>query len=56
VEARFLGCEVVSNERLGVAGEPWWNEPDEVGLEVLRSAAERFWAMVERFRSARALE
>ena len=49
VEARFLGCEVVSNDRLGVAGEPWWNEPDEVGLEVLRSAPERFWATVERF-------
>jgi hypothetical protein len=56
VEARFLGCEVVSNERLGVGGEPWWTEPDHVGLEVLRTAAERFWATVERFRSARALE
>jgi hypothetical protein len=53
VEARFLGCEVVSNERLGVGGEPWWNEPEAVGLEVVRSAPERFWALVERFRAAR---
>jgi hypothetical protein len=51
VEARFLGCEVVTNERLGVAGEPWWSEPDEVGLEVVRSAAERFWLIVNRFRT-----
>jgi hypothetical protein len=49
VEARFLGCEVVSNERLGVGGEAWWTEPDSVGLEVLTSAADRFWEIVRRF-------
>lgn len=49
VEARFLGCEVVSNHRLGVAGEPWWSEPDEVGFELLRTAPQRFWQFVERF-------
>ena len=53
LEARFLGCEVVSNERLGVGGEPWWTEPDEIGLEVVRTAPERFWTIVERFRAAR---
>jgi hypothetical protein len=55
VEAKFLGCEVVSNERLGVAGEPWWTEPDAVGLAVLEGAAERFWEIVARFAGARAL-
>ena len=54
VEARFLGCEIVSNERLGVAGEPWWNQPDAVGLAVLSSAAERFWEIVARFAAPRA--
>ena len=49
VEARFLGCEVVSNERLGVGGEAWWTEPDAVGLAVLASAATRFWEMVDAF-------
>ena len=53
VEARFLGCEVVSNHRLGVGGEAWWNEPDAVGLEVLGSAARRFWEIVDRFAHAR---
>lgn len=55
VEAKFLGCEVVSNERLGVAGEPWWTQPDEVGLAVLEGAASRFWEIVERFAGARAV-
>jgi hypothetical protein len=49
VEARFLGCEVVSNKRLGVAGEPWWALPDAVGLEVIESAPRRFWKIVEGF-------
>jgi hypothetical protein len=49
VEARFLGCHVVSNHRLGVAGEPWWNQPDEVGFELLRAVPQRFWETVERF-------
>jgi hypothetical protein len=49
VEARFLGCRVVSNHRLGVAGEPWWDQPDEVGLELLRTVPQRFWETVERF-------
>jgi hypothetical protein len=52
VEARFLGCELVTNDRLGVAGESWWSEPDEVGLEVLRSAPDRFWRLVETFARA----
>lgn len=55
VEAKFLGCEVVSNERLGVAGEPWWSEPDAVGLAVLEGAAQRFWEIAERFAQARAV-
>lgn len=52
VEARFLGCEVVINEHVGVAGEPWWRLPDAPALEVLRDAGPRFWRMVERLRSA----
>jgi hypothetical protein len=53
VEAKFLGCEVVSNERLGVAGESWWAQPEAVGLAVLTGAARRFWEIVERFAGAR---
>jgi hypothetical protein len=54
VEAKFLGCEVVSNERLGVAGEPWWAEPNAVGFAVIEGAARRFWEIVERFAGRRA--
>jgi hypothetical protein len=53
VEARFLGCEVVTNDRLGVGGEPWWTKPDDVGLEVLGGAAKRFWEIVDGFALAR---
>ncbi len=49
VEARFLGCEVVTNAKVGVAGEPWWRWPDEDALAYLRDGAERFWRIVFSF-------
>ncbi|HMJ12004.1 MAG TPA: hypothetical protein VK524_11355 [Polyangiaceae bacterium] len=47
LEARFLGCEVVSSEALGVAGESWWNAPDNLAFEFVQSAADRFWGLVD---------
>jgi hypothetical protein len=46
VEARFLGCEVVTNRHVGVAGESWWHLPDDQALEVVRDAGPRFWRMI----------
>ncbi len=54
VEARFLGCEVVANAHVGVAGEPWWRLPDDQALEVLRDAGPRFWRLAGELRAARA--
>jgi hypothetical protein len=49
VEARFLGCKVLSNPNAGVCGESWWGLPDGLALEVLRDAPDRFWRLVDRF-------
>jgi hypothetical protein len=46
VEARFLGCEVICNDNVGVACEPWWRWPDEQALEYLRDSPNRFWREV----------
>ena len=46
VEARFLGCEVICNENVGVASEPWWRWPDEDALAYVRDAPLRFWREV----------
>ncbi len=46
VEARFLGCEVITNQRVGVALEPWWSLPDDQALAHLSTAAARFWTYV----------
>lgn len=51
VEARFLGCEVVSNPNAGVCGESWWHLPDDEALEVLADAPRRLWRLVDRLRS-----
>ena len=47
VEARFMGCKVITNDRVGVALEPWWQLPDDKALSVLSSAATRFWSLVD---------
>ncbi len=47
LEARFLGCEVVSSDALGVAGESWWNAHDALALKFVQHAADRFWYLVE---------
>ncbi|MEN8153016.1 MAG: hypothetical protein ABFR75_03265 [Acidobacteriota bacterium] len=47
VEARFLGCEVVINDNVGVAGEPWWLMDDAKALEFVKDTPDRFWRIVE---------
>jgi hypothetical protein len=47
VEARLLGCEVVVNDHVGVSGESWWNLPQELAVEFLKDAPNRFWRLVE---------
>jgi hypothetical protein len=54
VEARFLGCEVVTNRHVGVAGESWWHLPDTQALDVLRDAGPRFWRLVQQLRELKA--
>jgi len=49
VEARFLGCNVVLNDKVGVAGEPWWNLSDDLAFEFLKDTPARFWRIVEKF-------
>ena len=46
VEARLLGCEVVANQHVGVAGESWWNEDDRQALEFVKETPRRFWHQV----------
>lgn len=46
VEARFIGCEIVGNKRVGVMREAWWNLPNNQALAIVESAAERFWSHV----------
>jgi hypothetical protein len=48
VEARFLGCEVVVNANVGVAGEPWWGSDDETALDFVRRGPGRFWQIAFR--------
>lgn len=46
VEARFMGCEVITNHRVGVTQEAWWKSPDADALHHVASAATRFWKLV----------
>lgn len=52
--ARFLGCELVSNDALGVTAESWWHMPDELAFEFVREAPRRFWTLVSSLLSGRA--
>jgi hypothetical protein len=53
IEARFLGCDIISNEALGVGGEAWWHAPDEVAFPIVRDAPARFWRAVDGFFTSR---
>ncbi len=48
VEARFLGCEVIVNKNVGVAGEPWWGQSDDNAFDFVRDTADRFWRIVKK--------
>jgi hypothetical protein len=52
VEARFMGCEVITNHRVGVTQEAWWKDPDVEALNHVASAAVRFWQQVGELTSA----
>jgi hypothetical protein len=47
VEARLLGCEVVLNDNVGVAGERFWSGASEQALEFVADGPARFWRLVE---------
>lgn len=47
LEARFLGCEVLVNKHVGVAGENWWKLDDSQALDIARDIPNRFWKLVE---------
>jgi hypothetical protein len=48
VEARFLGCNVVINDNVGVAGESWWDLSDDLAYGILKDTPARFWRIVEK--------
>jgi hypothetical protein len=52
LEARFLGCEVVINRHVGVAGEVWWKLDDAQALKKVRDIPNRFWNLVEQLFAA----
>jgi hypothetical protein len=47
VEARVLGCEVVVNDNVGVAGEAFWGGDRTAALDFLAGGPRRFWTLVE---------
>lgn len=47
LEARFLGCEVVINQNVGVAGEPWWHLDDDSAWKFVKDIPSRFWRLVK---------
>ena len=48
VEARFLGCEVIINDNVGVSGEVWWEKSDAEAFEFVRNTPDRFWRIVKK--------
>lgn len=53
LEARFLGCQVLVNRHVGIAGESWWELDDVQALNVARDIPNRFWKLVEQLLSNR---
>ena len=49
IEARFLGCKVIVNNNVGVAGEPWWKQDDSESYEFVKDTPDRFWRIVKNF-------
>jgi hypothetical protein len=52
VEARLLGCEVVSNGLVGVTREAFWSAGRDQALATLLAGPQRFWQLVEDFMGA----
>jgi hypothetical protein len=52
VEARLLGCEVVLNDNVGVAGEPFWKGSRAEALAFIADGPARFWRLVEELMNA----
>jgi len=52
VEARLLGCQVVTNELVGVAGEGFWHGDRTSALSFLADGPQRFWRLVEQLMNA----
>jgi len=51
VEARLLGCQVVTNELAGVASEPFWQGDRDGAVSFLADGPHRFWRLVEELMS-----
>jgi hypothetical protein len=52
VEARLLGCEVVLNDNVGVAGEAFWKGGRAQALAFISDGPARFWRLVEELMNA----
>lgn len=52
VEARLLGCEVVLNDNVGVAGEAFWKGGRAEALAFIADGPARFWRLVEELLNA----
>ncbi len=49
VEARLLGCDVILNANVGVAGEAWWLRGRRHAIDFVQRAPERFWWIIDEF-------
>jgi len=56
IEARLVGCEVVTDAHVGVTHEPLWTMDRAGALAALEAAPRRFWRVVEALASGRADE
>ena len=47
IEAKMLGCEVITNEHVQHTSEDWWQYNKENSLEFLRKLPSKFWKKIE---------
>ncbi len=55
VEARLLGCDIVTNQHVGVEGEKWWKKSKAEALDFLKAAPDNFWNIIRSFGQAETL-
>jgi len=49
IEAKLLGCEVVTNENVQHESESWWQNEQEITREYLEEQPYVFWSIIEKY-------